>query len=476
MNNASIKGGHYLHGSFWSAMTLVAIAVAWSSCSRSIVDRPNVQAILKEALQVIDMTVPAIKVEIIPDIALVQAKGGDRSAADETLQNLTGLIEKVGLNEHTPAFEDDGLGGEEVMSWPVMALLKVALVQGQINDIPGQARTIMEANRVAESEPNSFSKAYDLQNVAIAQLQSGDSAGAGITVQKALQVCNSVYNSIPKKAGTQINITPKAFKHHIAMRIADTQLKLGDRTSAESAVQNTLLELERRDYWATSRTLWEIATVQARMGDAQGALATIQGKTIGLDQREWKKPSTAASVLMAEGWNIFDAVNAASLLNEAGQKTEAASMIQQFIETALPSKQQDLSDAWEKIAIARLQAGDIAGALDARTRATGSLFTEMFDHLFYAQLATIQAKSGDVDGALKSIERIHKGNGDVRDSLIRAGFEAPALRTVGSALVTNGDYPKALAWAHNWPWPDQKSYALLGVAEGLLSLRKSSKN
>jgi hypothetical protein len=46
------------------------------------------------------------------------------------------------------------------------------------------------------------------------------------------------------------------------------------------------------------------------------------------------------------------------------------------------------------------------------------------------------------------------------------------FRAIASTRVITGEKKELLEWAENKPSPEEKAYALLGIAEGLLTLKQ----
>ncbi|TAJ98209.1 hypothetical protein EPO44_11930 [bacterium] len=108
-------------------------------------------------------------------------------------------------------------------------------------------------------------------------------------------------------------------------------------------------------------------------------------------------------------------------------------------------------------------AGDKAGAIATLREAlqtANAINIASIKQSALERIAIAQANAGDFKGALQtanSIGNIHQ--------------KTTALRAIASAQAGSGDVKGALAWALNESLPFVKSYALLGVAEGVLGLK-----
>ena len=419
-------------------MAVLSLAVCFLTYTQARTDTiSDLRQILDEANHIAATVDIRIKVQILPKIAIAQAKAGDLAGAKTSVK---GLIEEVwAIKENVPDYAIDDSDGY-LASWQVLALVGIASAQGKMKDTSGRALTIEHARHFAERLQDSATKVFSLQWVAVAQVKAGDIRGAQATTQKALQVADTVI--------ADNNLSPEFLKNHVAMKIATVQVETGDRASARAAIGQALQRVKGS---VNDRVLLDIAIAQARLGDMQGALETLQGRL-----------------------GIFSAVQVAEALSEAGERMAAGEIIQKAVEITQATNTVNAFD-WKRIAMAKANLGDIQGAMDAQRKAAdleGTRNQLMSDPYFLSRLAVAQSKAGDPKRAMASVDAIHKATGELRDSVARAVFKSPALRAVAAAQVTAGDIKGALAWAHKQRWPDEKAYALLGVAEGLLEVKQ----
>ena len=402
--------------------------------------------VLDQGRQIADAFDIRIKAQILPEFALAQAKAGDLAGA-RTILN--GAVDEVwALKDENPDYAIRDIDGY-LGSWSVLALLRIASAQGEIGDITARAITIERAYQLAERLQNNVSKAFSLQWVAVAQVKAEDVRGADATIQRAFQVADMVT--------TDNYFYPKFFKNHFAMKIAEAHIEVGNRASARAAIAQAL---QRAKGYTDERVFLDIAIAQAKLGDVQGALATTLQNRL----------------------TISDSGQVAKALSDAGQRVDAANVFQKAVEIAQSTNTLDALD-WNRIAMAKVQIGDIQGAIEAQKQAETLAVTHdhtfetvVGDPYFLGKLSAAQAKAGDVRGALQTFNVIPKGTGESYDPFTRAAFEFPVLRAVAAAQVKAGDIKGALVWAQNRKWIDESAYALLGVADGLLSQKSSQQS
>jgi hypothetical protein len=402
---------------------------------------PDVREILGEADHLASALDIRIQVQLLPKIAL--AKAGDQIGARTILRS---MVEEVSvLQDKAPDYIVSDSDGYPV-SWDVLALLEIASAQGETNDITARVSTIERARQLAERFENGPSKIFSLQLVAVSQIKSGDIKGANVTMQKILQV----EDAIPANN----NFSREFFENHVAMKIAVAQIETGDRTSARAAITQAL---QRTKKSTDDRLFRDIAIAQAKIGDAQAAMATT----------------------LKNNLTISNVVYVAEALNKAGEEMAAGDVLQKTVEIAQKTDTLNAFD-WNTIAMAKIQIGDIQGAIEAQKRSkdmgVASNHTVAVDRFFLAKLAIAKARVGDVKGALQTFDAIPKGIGQSYEPFARASFESQVLSAIAAAQVKAGDMKDALAWARNQHWPDERAYALLGVAEGLIDQKGSKKS
>lgn len=155
--------------------------------------------------------------------------------------------------------------------------------------------------------------------------------------------------------------------------------------------------------------------------------------------------------------SIGDAKQKASALQEISRAQTLAGDVKGALQTA-----NNIGDGYEKantlgqIAMAQASAGDLKGAVQT----ANSISAAYQKGNFLQAISRTQAMTGDVKGALQTANSIED-----------ASQKAGALGQIAMARAMAGDVKGALAWSLDQSSPYLRSYALLGVAEGVLKLK-----
>ena len=334
---------------------------------------------------------------------------------------------------------------------------------------------------------------WALEDVAIAQLKSGDREGAENTIQRLSQhvlslrgaTKDKIYASLEDKRLHSLGLNP--FRD------------LGDPKELAAAVERAARNAESlQDNWMKGLMLRDIAIAQSRLGEYDAAVATLK-----------KMVEARASVHREDPYevphyNIIDVLKVAKAFIAAGKREEAEKVIQQAVEMvrAIKDENGDAEAAraviWQEIAITRALMGDVQGALKAQSEI--SVTNYVYGTLVF--IARAQIKAGDIEGARRMADKIAQTDnptanavlaeiveaqatrGDIKSAILladsldkkRAFEKAPALRAIAAARVKAGESQQPYDWALAQPTPIEKSYALLGVAEGLLESGASKRD
>jgi hypothetical protein len=413
--------------------------------------------------------------------ALVSANANEITDAVPDIEKI--LEEAAQADDHIITETDRGI---ESHREKIIVLTEIAKIQKESGNQNGAEVTIQHAIQSATGVIRS-QVIYDLRLIASTQVEIGDSAGAQTTIQHMLQLPNpKIYGEIAE--------------------IAATQADLGDFTGAFRTISMIKDKVERAD------GLSQIASIQANTGNINAAFHTAEtvkdmpiAKAVALlaiaraqakDHDQVAVQATIQEALQTALLIKPNEIRYYRTLPAIAQTQAEIGDIKGALKTAKMIKvefQEDaFIDAIKKIARAQACAGDIKGALEtvkainngvekvnalleiAETQAEGGDIKGAFQTIkeikvgrffILEKIAIAQAKAGDLTGALLTADAIN-----VKDSVGRAH----AFHAIAAARVKVGEAKKALAWASNLSTPIEKAYALLGVAEGLLSQKQAA--
>jgi len=407
-------------------------------------------------------------------IALAQARGGDRAMAGKLLSRAllaTAATWSVRVDVVIALAEAQAQIGDapgalktamtiEVLPGRAEAWRNIALMQAKGGDFKGADKT---AGAIADEKV----KAQALRGIAAARAETGDRDGAlqeaagirdpylktdalrRIAVAPAIFKDRSAARDILKQAlaGTG-DITSVAEKTDALRAIALALLANGDAAGAFrtiALIENAVAGKPQSEIAATTRSeaLRAIAISQAQAGDSPRALQTAG--SIGIP---YMLAGTLAEVAGAQA-ERGDRLAADATLRKAMQVSSA---IREAVAKA---------PALMGIAQAYAKVGDRASATRTFQQARQTIRASDDDRYktdALIDLAMAQSGAGDFSGAVETADGI-------RDVHARAH----AWRVVAAAQGENRE--QVLSWIAKDIAPARKAYALLGLAEGLLVRR-----
>jgi hypothetical protein len=452
------------------------------------------RTIENERYQTID---EGFKIEVLIEIARVKAEAGEQSESkllfDQLIQKVTAI---QGFLPEAKKFQEarrddlssDGFkkmeeGNRELITrWKVTTLDQIAQAQMEAGLSIDARLTFSRAVQFVDeipSNPGSSGRSEMLMKLGIDRLKAGDRHGADDTFLKVFKVLDSMTDNETHFL--------QAYKIELSLEIAMARFESGDTLTVTAAIQKALATAKTsKDPMLRSNLLRDIAIDQARMGNGSAALETLQNM---LDTRSAIHGQNAEVVPLH---NMIDVLRISRSFIESDKPKEAEQLIGKAIgmmQSAAEDSSKFKSTVWWKISEVRAQLGDIKGALEAATTATEGLPPAVPEEIVQAlirtgdleearqfagnniillrDIAIAQAGHGNVKGALQTVSAIKRYNLTV---------SIPPLRAIAAAQVKDGEAKEALAWANTLSTPREKAYALLGVAEGLLSQKRSSSN
>ncbi|MDC4207172.1 MAG: hypothetical protein MPW14_24985 (plasmid) [Candidatus Manganitrophus sp.] len=437
--------------------------------------------------------------EALREVALVVGKTGNQADSKALFNSLIEQIEEVNdisasskkmqqktkeLNRGNSSFK--GVTPDQnfwhLTRWKISALMDVGHAQMQVGQTAAAIDTFEKAVVLAELLPNEdrldIGKMGTLMDIAAKRMMEKDREGAIATIEKASQAAESLsQGSISLFEWT---------KNFILMNFAWSQLEMGE--SVDPLILDKAFEIanENSDKWKSAYLFRDIAMLQARMGEREAALTTIE-KLIAI--RESVTDRDAEDIL---DYNLIDTLKVAESFIQAGRNEDAQFLVQKVVNRMRIINKNEMegikSSIWRKIAMVRAQMGDIQGAFEADKLVTDETYQGVAIHsIFYAQIKTgdlkgaqktasiiknasifkdlsiAQARRGDIDGATATADLICCNS----KSFFEAKLRAEALRAIAAARIEKGGDDSVSKWALSQPTPVEKTYALLGVAEGL---------
>jgi Flp pilus assembly protein CpaB len=368
------------------------------------------------------------KIGALTQIAVAQAKAGDRAGGESTLQQAIKLAEPFQAKDREEKSQ---------------AAVFIAAAQGRMGN-PERAIQIIATTQETSSDVR-VSKQTALKEIALALVEGGDVNGALRTLQgQMFEVPILLEIAEVDKAASQ-----KVISH--AVEVAKSVRNL-DELGMAAAFQASDLAM--------------VARAQARAGDLKGALSTASliDKLIN-DQRQKTQPMGKDKVpfVFAGPSSLTFLCKIPALLEiataQAKQGDRAAS--QATFNKALEAVRAEVGESLKnetlaRIALAQASAGDVKEA--AQTAA--ALDDDRDKALVLREIAVAHAELGD-----------HAASRAAFQQAVRlASTRWPsALKEITAAQAKAGDVKSARETLSILSSPLQKSYALLGIAEGMLA-------
>ena len=413
---------------------------------------------------------PKEKVLAIADIASVQAKLGQTREAAKTFRHAQVLAASL-----KDLYRQAG------------TLAKVAELQAKSQNHADAAHTFAQAVQVATTLPTEDERASILSWIGASQFESGNTQAAATTIREASRYLSTVQGETSRL--------------DTATTLAAELVQVGDEQSA-LALAHTFTDQHERD--DRSKVLRFIAVQQARDGRIEEALKTasdIARETIReealsvivraqstqgdvqqaiqitetIQHNRLAKTLALLSIAKAQG-KAGESAEAAQRVEQAAdlfQKEVSASpsefqwghvgVVEAFLETGNLKKATEAAGVQKFAPVKAYSLSMVAKAYaNAGDKVTAQKLLEQAVELGIqgynlSLIAESYAQIGDVPTALKTIRRIPR---EVDGSF--------ALLRIADNQTRQGDPKEALKWANGLKSPYLKSFALSGVAMGIL--------
>jgi hypothetical protein len=315
-------------------------------------------------------------------------------------------------------------------------LATIAVTQAAAGNHPASAATLQEATALATALTQDWRRSYALVAVIRASADLRDVATARRLAQQ---------------------VSDRSWQAAAWEEVAVAQARAGDAAGARQTV-GAIADRERRNL-----ALIGIGRAQAKAGDVQGTLATAalaSGHARARILREAAKAQAAAG-------DIVRARAIASVISEEGESSAALRAIAraqlgrgdvknaQATVALLPPIAQTYVIG--EVAAAQVKAGDVAGALATARSAP----TTDYGWMALRDVAIAQAAAGDLAAARQTAASIGDASIEYQDT-------AEAVRGISAIQAKRGDVKGAVSAALAQTAAAPKAFGLLGAAQGLL--------
>ena len=309
--------------------------------------------------------------------ALTQINLGDRIVDTKVLGRILRMIDADGVPPELP--QGSFLGKEWVTGMKPKTLIAMALAQAAANDRAEAGKTLQRARQTVEALEEQDTRYGWLVLIARAMVKMGDAAEAS------------------RMAGA-IGKTEQNWKLRILTGIAEAHAEIGDpanRKAWDDALRAAETDTQK------VRVLLKIADVQMKAGDREAALRTLERTLVA--ERSMNPKELEGGPLLGRD---FLEMQIAVAWAEAGDITGAIRLANAIKHIQIEGA------ALAGIAAAQAASGDIKGALEtAGTIRPPDPTHGLITHLWgrweaLQQITTAQARAGDVASALATADRL----------------------------------------------------------------------
>jgi hypothetical protein len=235
-------------------------------------------------------------------------------------------------------------------------------------------------------------------------------------------------------------------------RIALFQARAGDKADAIATLRESFAVAQKsngRNNGILYDRLRRVLDAQREIGDVEGAKVTADF----IKESSFDRTLALASLSRAQA-KSGDIAAARATLREAQSLAREVGPIPNLIND---NPVENANRVFHEVVLSQAETGDVAGALETiKSRGSDDWKSEAL-----AGVVDIQLRQRDFTGALVTARAISRADiaGEAQNSIAarqaREGNVAPALEWA------------ALEWASHLESPDQKAFALIGIAEGI---------
>ena len=459
---------------------------------------PNVSDLLDEIQRLSQSLGEDLRIQILPTTAFLYAQLGDTEAARTLFQKAADHALQR-FSPEAPHFLAQPRGLEYALP---SQLRHIASLQSQAQDIMGGKATMTRslsflkrnAGAGEEISPQMISLFRD---AAIVQGRLGDVSGARSTLAY-------VVDWLKKERKKPERILPYRIAldlGHTYLDLANAYLDLGESSASWELVHQSLTTAQTlpSGHWVRKHLLQRLPAMLAKLGK----LEELQDVLQSLDQI-----SDDGSIHDQQQY-VYAHLESAKGLWEAGEQKRgksymqtARSLVLAMNDTVMKSESRYASEIWSRLAVTEAELGLIEQAFDAEAHILledlqgHALLPIMEWHLrrgefqmvrrilqeaspdIVAKIIVLQVNAGDLIGAIESFEILHRKLDSLK--LLPKYFPPEyakvhhrdfllSLQAVGRARVNAWGAHRTLQWAQTQRTSDLKAFALLGVAEGMIS-------
>jgi tetratricopeptide (TPR) repeat protein len=430
---------------------------------------PPIGEILEQASHNIEqLEPPETRLRPLNQLSIVYATSGDQQRSTATFQRILDIINAAKNDGHIGVDGQDGS-----TPWKIYVLVnEIALEQMRAGHKSNMMIAINRARQVTESLPSDEDRFTSWLTIAVALIQSGDASGATTIREKAFQVADGLKEPDYHKARwwletarVQIDQKDSAREAVIqAVGLSDTILDKVARIKTLSSASEILVRL--KDEKALSETLHKVFIVIDDLPDGDGDSAALQKATVltTVAEAQAKAADTKhASQTLQQAIKIIDTIKhepekSGAMQNLASTQARMGNIKAAFLTEGNIQDNEYQTVSLPYIAQAQIQSGDFKGAIE-----TANLIGKtdsIRKNLILENIAVAQATAGDLKGSLETVNRLN----DPKAFHSGFGFEA-----VAEARIRANQTEATYDWAMSLASLQDKAYALLGIAEGLLS-------
>jgi RNA polymerase sigma factor (sigma-70 family) len=370
------------------------------------------------------------KARLKAELAIVEAIGDERFKEGGVYRL---LFNQINLGDFEGALRAAEQYTDKKSNYRASLLGDVVRYRGARGAAP---RKIVErARELAQEVTYPYPRAMAECEIAAALAREGDIAGA-LALARGL---GKGYGGLFADSIRDEAIAPLA-------QIALVQHRAGDRAGAKATLQEALAvaqESNGRNNGILYERLRKVLDAQREIGDVTRAKATADFIT----ESNFERTLALASLSRAQA-RSNDLAAARATLREAQELAREVGPIPNLINDD-PAANADL--VFREVTLAQADTGDVPGALET-IRSHGS---DDWKSEALAGVVDIQARRGDFAGAVLTARAIS-----------RSDLAGEARYSIAGRQARERDPATALAWASHLDSPDQKAFALVGIAEG----------
>jgi RNA polymerase sigma factor (sigma-70 family) len=431
---------------------VLALALELAPTQAEAGDRAGVPQTLRQARQAADAIEDANqRGNALLDIVRAQASVGDYEGALQTAKDC-GEYEAAALQS---------------LAWPLRK-----------PDRPTDRKALREAVARMKTKSESNQRQY-LPALAAAQVEVGDLEGALQTVEplgtwkriglRAIAVAQARTGDTTGALKTARDIQQQQLRAEALLAVAGALAKAGDRAAARPVLEEVLRLVDAMQKGDATRPGAALESGRAaQIGQLQGRIALTQFR-LG-DATTARRTAFAIQSGHERAWALLEIGIAEAAAGKRAEAREVLSLAAAVAESVRPSEDPSLAWADESAKAAILRGHESAKAATLRViaeqqakvgdvsealRTVESIATDQERETALGLIVPLQAAAGDVKEALRTLARIKDGS-----------WKASALEGLVQAQVRAGDERGALAVVAEQTSPALKVSALLGMAKG----------